>query len=284
MATLFGNVRALNAAFILGGTGAEDFSRILEEVSESGGMADEALGLIEETAGHKLNKALNDLKNSATDAGGAFTPVITAVTGFLNLLAKLPSGVIVAITAIGGLLLIVGTIIKTVGTVATTLNSLSGVAAAFSSGAGNALYLSFLKWALIIGGLIALVTGLIIAIGILTGKGKEASQVFSEVSGSVSSAQSNLTGTIQNTSRKAYAIGTQYHKGGTALVGEYGPEEVILPVGSRVKTAKETKDSQASADNSKLEGLLTAVLSKMDKIESSIAEQPYKQQQLLRMG
>lgn len=284
MATLFGNVRALNAAFILSGTGAEDFSRILEEVSKSGGMADEALSTITETSGFKLTQALAELKNNATEAGAAFTPIINAVTNFLGLLAKLPSGVIVAVTAFGGLLLIVGSLIKTVGTVATTINSVKGVMDIFNSTTGNTTYMTFVKWAAVIIGVVVALAALIALWNIATNKGDQMNETISKMSGSMASAQDNVVNKTQAASKRAYAIGTQYHKGGTALVGEYGPEEVILPVGSRVKTAKETKDSQISADNSRLEGLLTAVLKEMSEIKAGIAEQPYKQQQLLRMG
>lgn len=39
----------------------------------------------------------------------------------------------------------------------------------------------------------------------------------------------------------SYAVGTNYHPGGEALVGEYGPEIVDLPEGSKVKTANQTR-------------------------------------------
>ena len=50
-----------------------------------------------------------------------------------------------------------------------------------------------------------------------------------------STAPETKTGSIP-----AYAKGTSFHSGGTALVGEKGPELVNLPRGSQVKTASET--------------------------------------------
>lgn len=39
-----------------------------------------------------------------------------------------------------------------------------------------------------------------------------------------------------------YAVGTNYHPGGPAIVGEEGPELLHLPKGSKVRTANETRD------------------------------------------
>lgn len=47
------------------------------------------------------------------------------------------------------------------------------------------------------------------------------------------------TGSKSSTSK--YAVGTNYHTGGQAIVGEFGPELVELPVGSKVKTSNETR-------------------------------------------
>lgn len=44
--------------------------------------------------------------------------------------------------------------------------------------------------------------------------------------------------------QKGYnASGTDYWRGGRTLIGEYGPEEVVLPQGTRILTAQETRQS-----------------------------------------
>ena len=42
--------------------------------------------------------------------------------------------------------------------------------------------------------------------------------------------------------QKGYnASGTDYWRGGRTLISEYGPEEVVLPQGTRILTAQETR-------------------------------------------
>jgi len=53
-----------------------------------------------------------------------------------------------------------------------------------------------------------------------------------------------------------YASGTNFHPGGTAIVGEEGPERVFLPRGSQVKTAEET----AAMGNAKQPIILQTIL------------------------
>ena len=53
----------------------------------------------------------------------------------------------------------------------------------------------------------------------------------------------NGKGENGNNAKSKYASGTSLSSGGTALVGENGPELVTLPLGSRVQTANETKNS-----------------------------------------
>ena len=44
--------------------------------------------------------------------------------------------------------------------------------------------------------------------------------------------------------QKGYnASGTEYWRGGRTLIGEYGPEEVVLPQGTRILTAQETRQA-----------------------------------------
>lgn len=286
MAALFGNVRALNAAMVLTGEGADNFTRCLEDIENSAGTADDVLNLLQEDTGNKLNKALQNLKNSLVEAGGAFTPVIEMITGFLNILAKLPSGVIVGITAIGGLLAIVGSLVKTFNFATSSLSSLSKIGKIFSAGAGNTVYLTFLKWSGVIIAVATAIALVIWGINTLIGKTAQLQQGFTETTNAMNGIKDKVNNNINSTSRAHYAIGTQYHRGGVAYVGEYGPEEVWLPEGSRVVTARDTKKNlhRQENDTGNLEMLLKEVINKMDKIEANIKEQPRKQQQLLRMG
>lgn len=56
-------------------------------------------------------------------------------------------------------------------------------------------------------------------------------------------------GKSQKPAPKKHALGTASAEGGTALVGEYGPELVDLPRGSKVTPANDTKQTLASSSN-----------------------------------
>ena len=88
------------------------------------------------------------------------------------------------------------------------------IAAMFSAGGGNKVYLTFLKWAGIIVVVVALITALVAAISVLTGKGDEMSRTMDSLGGSVG----NMTGSLQGGNIPRYASGTDYHPGGLALV------------------------------------------------------------------
>ena len=58
--------------------------------------------------------------------------------------------------------------------------------------------------------------------------------------GAVEAAGISAVGEIVKGAINSFAVGTPYSRGGTALVGERGPERVYLPAGSSVKTAGQT--------------------------------------------
>ena len=58
----------------------------------------------------------------------------------------------------------------------------------------------------------------------------------------------NIGGSVQGAGIRGYAVGTRYHPGGAAIVGEEGPELVNLPKGSQVYTNQETNDMLGSGD------------------------------------
>ena len=80
------------------------------------------------------------------------------------------------------------------------------------------------------------------AINMLLGKGKQASQEVGAINQMTTTAQ-------QNTKVPGYAKGTSYHKGGLAIVGEKGPELVNLPRGSQVFTNDESRQMMGGETN-----------------------------------
>lgn len=81
MAGLFGNVRALSGALVIGGNGFKDMSGAMDAMQNSTGATDEAFAVMNNTLGSKLNKLKNRLKNIATQimegSGGKIGEVIT---------------------------------------------------------------------------------------------------------------------------------------------------------------------------------------------------------------
>lgn len=137
------------------------------------------------------------------------------------------------VAALAPVLMVISSIFKTIGNISFGIKGLGDIASVFSSGAGNAAYMTFAKWALIITAVVTAVALLITAINVLIGKGKE-----------MDSSMSRMGNTMQNSlspSIPQYASGTKSHPGGLALVGEKGAELLELPRGSRVYSNRETR-------------------------------------------
>lgn len=206
------------------------------------------------------------LKELGASFGEFIVPMVTPMIEFLNNLivgfSSLSDSTKKAITNIAMVAAVAGPLLMVISSVAATINNisgafkaLSGVGALFNNTVGNATFATFAKWAGIITLVTVAITGLVMAINYLVGRGKEMNSAISDITGSISSAQNKLQNSMQSAhqavntvARKSYAIGTQYHPGGRALVGEYGPEEVILPTGSKVRTASETASSLAKGN------------------------------------
>ena len=207
------------------------------------------------------------LKELGASFGEFIVPMVTPMIEFLNNLivgfSSLSDSTKKAITNIAMVAAVAGPLLMVISSVAATINNisgafkaLSGVGALFNNTVGNATFVTFAKWAGIITLVTVAITGLVMAINYLVGRGKEMNSAISDITGSISSAQNKLQNSMQSAhqavntvARKSYAIGTQYHTGGRALVGEYGPEEVILPVGSKVLTASETARNNVAQGN-----------------------------------
>ncbi|WP_165571512.1 phage tail tape measure protein [Cytobacillus praedii] len=59
----------------------------------------------------------------------------------------------------------------------------------------------------------------------------------------------NYSSSSQARGKPRYAFGTNYHRGGLAIVGELGPELVHLPRGAKVDTASQTKNNKLGETN-----------------------------------
>lgn len=245
MAKLFGSVEALNAMFILASKdGIKQFNDNASKITNSTGAADAAMANLDGT-GTRFKDSWNNLKTTLIECSDAFAPLVDFISMLITGLSKVNPAIIIAV----GTGMLVAKVLATISSILPVLAATSSMAAGGLTSLGVAGGLSSGQ-ILLIAGAVALVVGLL---AMLSGSSKKAEQDMRSLGNTanevVSKTQSSARQAAQNISRRSYAIGTQYHQGGRALVGEYGPEEVILPVGSKVLTASETARNNVERGN-----------------------------------
>lgn len=164
MAQLFGSVEALNAILTLTGEkGAAVMTQSLAEMRTNTGALDDAYNTVADTAGNRLQVALNLIKNSAIEFGDAVAPIIEAVASAISGLAEKLDGlddsqkktivtIGLIIAAVGPALLMASKIIKAISAIKAAMVALGASANAVLG-----------VWGLVIGavaGLIAVVATL----------------------------------------------------------------------------------------------------------------------------
>ena len=87
MASLFGNVRALNAVTILAGKGNQDFNKTLSEMSQSAGSTNSAFNKMEDNGANKWEKAVNKMKNAGIKLGESLAPIVEKVSSAISKIA-----------------------------------------------------------------------------------------------------------------------------------------------------------------------------------------------------
>lgn len=138
-----------------------------------------------------LLQAGAQLAEALTPALEAVTEVITAVVGAF---AALPAPVQKAIFYGAAFGAMISPVAKLIGNVTGAISGVSQVASMFTTGAGNAVYLTFAKWALIIAGVTMAITALLAVIAVLLGKSRELNSTLNSVTGTVSSGSSAVSG------------------------------------------------------------------------------------------
>lgn len=150
----------------------------------------------------------------------ALLPVLTSV---LDIITAIPPGVLSTVA-------VAVTLITTIAAAAKALKTITSITSLFGISATKTL-----------GTILAVVAALIALsaiIAVIAGKGNDLNRAMSSVGNAVGSVQGNVQKAQKTIPR--YASGTDFHPGGWALVGENGPEAVMLPRGTRVYTAQET--------------------------------------------
>ncbi len=129
---LWSSAEAGKAGLILLGDSAEDFNSTLAQMRESTGATESAFEKLQ-TNSSKINKAVNDVKNTFIILGGVildtFSPAIDAVTGGIqklcNWISSLPTGIQTVIVLIGTLIAAAGPLLVILGTLMTSIGSLA---------------------------------------------------------------------------------------------------------------------------------------------------------------
>lgn len=128
LASLFGNVRALNAVTILTGKGSEDFSSILSQMGDTAGTTDTAFSKMEDNSASKWGKSMNTMKNAGINLGESLAPIMDKISELVKSISDRLAGlskdqvdmivkVALVVAAVAPVLIIVGQIASGVGAV-----------------------------------------------------------------------------------------------------------------------------------------------------------------------
>lgn len=200
--------------------GGKKLKQLSKEAHDMGYvMSDEtvsSLGALDD-AMQRFDKTSEAVKNQMALA---LLPVLTSV---LDIITAIPPGVLSTVA-------VAVTLITTIAAAAKALKTITSITSLFGISATKTL-----------GTILAVVAALIALsaiIAVIAGKGNDLNRAMSSVGNAVGSVQGNVQKAQKTIPR--YASGTSFHPGGWALVGENGPEAVMLPRGTRVYTAQET--------------------------------------------
>lgn len=189
-------------AMTLLGKSANDLTGLVDD----GGAALRQLGQEAKDAGLILSQEALDGANAFNDqidrlkanaqaelfAAGAnlaesllplITSLVDSISGVLSWLAQLNPQVLKTIAVIAMLVAGISPIAGMVAGISNAIFAVSKVAGIFSSGAGEKMYLTFAKWALIITAVVVAVAALIAMINVLMGKGDQVSSTLNAVRG-----------------------------------------------------------------------------------------------------
>lgn len=205
-AQLWGSSEAGTGALAILNGGTQDFNNTLKEMGNSTGAASDAMDKMNDTSAHKMQVAMNDMKNAAIELGGAFAPVMSGIASVVGKVAKafsnLPAPVKTAIAVVLGivavaspLLIAIGSVISAVGTITTVASGFIGLIT------GTVIPVLSGFFAFLMANPIVLVITAIIAAGALLIKNwdkvkETASKVWNGVKATVSGAAENVKNTV----------------------------------------------------------------------------------------
>lgn len=182
-----------------------------------------------DTSFAQFEKQAEALKNS-------FAVVLLPIlTNLFAVLSSIPTPVLQTLITLGGLVASIIAVANAAKQMTSTAETIKGFFDVFDTKGW--------KTTAIILGVVAALIALAAIIAVILGRSGELENSMSAIGDSVGQIKSSVTD-VQSSYNQVprYARGTTYHPGGRAIVGEYGPELVDLPAGSRVYPASRTSE------------------------------------------
>lgn len=130
-AQLWGSTEAGTGALAILNGGTADFNNTLKEMQNSTGAAASAMDKMNDTSAHKMQVAMNDMKNAAIELGGAFAPVLSGIASVVGGVARafnsLPAPVKTVIAVILGVIAVISPLLIAIGSVITLVGQIAPV-------------------------------------------------------------------------------------------------------------------------------------------------------------
>jgi TP901 family phage tail tape measure protein len=141
-AQLFGSVEGLNTIMTLtSDQGMALYSESMDQMANNTTALDDAFNKVDNTAGNKMRKSFNDLKNESIKLGDALGPLLSEATqgisGLTQILSGMDEGTLKTIANIGMFTFALGGTIKIVGGVADGIGSILNIVSKFTPAIGS---------------------------------------------------------------------------------------------------------------------------------------------------
>ena len=140
-AQLWGSSEAGTGALAILNGGTADFNNTLKEMGNSTGAASSAMDKMNDTSAHKMQVAMNNMKNAAIELGGAFAPVMSGIANVVGTVAtafsNLPAPVKTVIAVILGVVAVAAPLLILIGSVITAVTTITGVIGPLVAGIGG---------------------------------------------------------------------------------------------------------------------------------------------------
>lgn len=140
-AQLWSSSEAGTGALAILNGGTADFNNTLKEMGNSTGAASSAMDKMNDTSAHKMQVAMNNMKNAAIELGGAFAPVMSGIAKVVGTVAtafsNLPAPVKTVIAVILGVVAVAAPLLITIGSVITAVTTITGVIGPLVAGIGG---------------------------------------------------------------------------------------------------------------------------------------------------